>query len=133
MPNEPVADMQVLPVKWLHKINNDYHWYDANNNKKVAEFKKFKFNLNATAAQKRDFGNWQFFATDVWARRMKRLKSNTKIPDEFSMILLIQMTKEAGYMYPGIDPSWYTAYTEGVSAWDVLRQEEKDMFSCQAL
>jgi len=132
MPNEPVADMQVLPVKWLHKINNEYHWYDANNPKKVAEFKKFKYNLNATAAQKRDFGNWQYFATDVWSRRMKRLKSNTKIPDEFSMLLLIQMTKEAGYMYPGIDPTWYTAYTEGVSSWDVLRQEEKDMFSCLA-
>ena len=44
------------------------------------------------------------------------------------MVLLIQMTQQAGYTYPGIDPVWYTAYTDGVSSWDVLRQEEKDLF-----
>lgn len=126
--HEPLADMQVMPVQWLHSENTKHHWYDNKDSKKVAEFKKFKFNLSATCAVKNDFGEWEYFSRDVWARRMKRLKSNTKIPDEFSMLLLIQLTQKAGYTYPGIDPAWYTTHTEGVSSWDVLRQEEKDLF-----
>jgi hypothetical protein len=126
--HEPMYDIQVLPVQWLHKQNKEYHWYDNKDTKKVAEFERFKFCLNATCAVKNDFGEWMYFARDVWARRMKRLKSNDKIPDDFSMILLIQMTAKAGYTYPGIDPSWYTSYTDGVSSWDILRQEEKDLF-----
>lgn len=126
--HEPVADMQVLPVKWLHDQNKNYHWYDNKDAKKVAEFKKFKLYLNATCAIKNDFDEWQYFAGDVWNRRMKALKSAGSIPAEFSMVLLIQMTQKSGYTYPGIDPTWYSAYTDGVSSWDVLRQEEKDLF-----
>ena len=126
--HEPLADMQVLPVQWLHNENKNYHWYDSNDSKKVSEFEKFKFNLNATCAIKNDFGEWEYFSRDVWARRMKRLKSTGDIPPEFSMVLLIQLTEHAGYTYPGIDPVWYTAYTDGVSSWDILRQEEKDIF-----
>lgn len=126
--HEPLADMQVMPVQWLHNENKNYHWYDSNDNKKVAEFEKFKFNLNATCAIKNDFGEWEYFSRDVWSRRMKRLKSTGDIPPEFSMVLLIQLTEHAGYTYPGIDPVWYTAYTDGVSSWDILRQEEKDLF-----
>lgn len=59
---------------------------------------------------------------------MKAVKSTGPVPPEFSMVLLIQMTQKAGYTYPGIDPDWYTAYTDGFSSWDVLRQEEKDLF-----
>lgn len=126
--HEPMYDMQVLPVQWLFKQNSDYHWYDSNDTKKVAEFEKFKLYLNATCAVKNDFGEWMYFSRDVWSRRMKRLKGNDKIPDDFSMILLIQMAQKAGYTYPGIDPTWYTTYTDGVSSWDILRQEEKDLF-----
>lgn len=126
--HEPLADMQVLPVKWLHGENKNYPWYDANDSKKVTEFKKFKLYLNATCAVKNDFGEWQYFATDVWNRRMKAVKSTGPVPAEFSMVLLIQMTQKAGYTYPGIDPDWYTAYTDGFSSWNVLRQEEKDLF-----
>lgn len=126
--HEPMYDMQVLPVQWLHKQNKDHHWYDSNDIKKVAEFEKFKLYLNATCAVKNDFGEWMYFSRDVWSRRMKRLKSNDEIPKDFSMILLIQMTQKAGYTYPGIDPTWYTSYTDGVSSWDILRQEEKDLF-----
>jgi hypothetical protein len=126
--HEPLADMQVLPVKWLHQENKNYYWYDNNDSKKVAEFNKFKLNLNATCAVKNDFEEWQYFAGDVWTRRMKKLKSESAIPAEFSMVLLLQMTQRAGYTYPGINPSWYSAYTDGFSSWDVLRQEEKDLF-----
>jgi hypothetical protein len=126
--HEPMADMQVLPVKWLHQVNKNYHWFDNKNANKVAEFKKFKKYLNATCAVKNDFDEWQYFAGDVWKRRMKALKSTGAIPPEYSMVLLIQMTQQAGYTYPGIDLVWYTAYTDGVSSWDVLRQEEKDLF-----
>jgi hypothetical protein len=126
--HEPMYDMQVLPVQWLHKQNKEHHWYDSNDSKKVAEFEKFKLYLNATCAVKNDFGEWMYFSRDVWSRRMKRLKSNDEIPKDFSMILLIQMTQKAGYTYPGIDPTWYTSYTDGVSSWDILRQEEKDLF-----
>jgi hypothetical protein len=126
--HEPLADMQVLPVQWLHTQNKDYHWYDSNDPKKVAEFKYFKFCLNATCAVKNDFDDWEYFSRDVWKRRMDRLKASDKIPDSFSMILLIQMTQKAGYTYPGIDPIYYTSYTDGVSSWDILRQEEKDLF-----
>jgi hypothetical protein len=126
--HEPMYDMQVLPVQWLHKQNKEYHWYDSNDSKKVAEFEKFKLYLNATCAVKNDFGEWMYFSRDVWSRRMKRLKSNDEIPKDFSMILLIQMTQKAGYTYLGIDPTWYTSYTDGVSSWDILRQEEKDLF-----
>lgn len=126
--HEPLADMQVLPVQWLHNENKNYHWYDSNDKKKVAEFDQFKFNLNATCAVKNDFGEWEYFSRDVWGRRMKWLKSTGDIPPEFSMVLLIQLTQKAGYTYPGIDPVWYTAYTDGVSSWDVLRQEEKNLF-----
>jgi len=126
--HEPLADMQVLPVKWLHHENKNYHWYDNKNTKKVAEFKKFKLYLNATCSIKNDFSEWQYFASDVWKRRMKALKSTSHEPPEFSMVWLMQMTQKAGYTYPGIDPDWYTAYTDGVSGWDVLRQEEKDLF-----
>jgi len=126
--HEPMYDMQVLPVQWLYKQNKNYHWYDSNDAKKVSEFKKFKLYLNATCAVKNDFGEWMYFSRDIWARRMAVLKSNDKIPDDFSMILLIQMTQKAGYTYPGIDPTWYTSYTNSVSSWDVLRQPEKDLF-----
>jgi len=126
--HEPLSDMQVLPVQWLHKENKNYHWYDSNDRKKVAEFEKFKFNLNATCAIKNDFSEWEYFSRDVWSRRMKRLKSTGDIPPEFSMVLLIQLTQYAGYTYQGIDPVWYSAYTDGVSSWDILRQEEKDLF-----
>jgi hypothetical protein len=126
--HEPVADMQVIPVKWLYHENKEYHWYDNKNTKKVQEFKKFKLYLNATCAVKNDFAEWQYFASDVWKRRMSKLKSTGSEPPEFSMVLLLQMTEKAGYVYPGIDPDWYTAYTDGVTSWDVLRQEEKDLF-----
>ena len=126
--HEPLADMQVLPVKWLHQENKNYHWYDNKDAKKVAEFTKFKLYLNATCAVKNDFQEWQYFSGDVWNRRMKAMNSKGQIPPEFSMVLLIQLTQKAGYTYPGIDPDWYTAYTDGFSSWDVLRQEEKDLF-----
>ena len=126
--HEPLADMQVLPVRWLHHENKNYHWYDNKDAKKVAEFEKFKLYLNATCAVKNDFEEWQYFSGDVWNRRMKAMNSKGQIPPEFSMVLLIQLTQKAGYTYPGIDPDWYTAYTDGFSSWDVLRQEEKDLF-----
>lgn len=129
MRHEPVADMQVLPVKWLFdQVTKEYHWYDKNDKTKVTEFKSFLRYLNAVCSVKNDFDEWEYFARDVWARRMNALKSNTKIPDEYSMLLLIQILQHAGYTFPGIDPDWYTTYTEVVSGWDVLRQEEKDTF-----
>jgi hypothetical protein len=128
MRHEPVSDMEVLPVKWLHEQNKDYHWYDANDPDKVTEFKQFLFCLNATCAIKNDYDEWMYFARDVWSRRMTKLKSKGSIPAEFSMVLLIQMTAKAGYTYPGIDPDWYTSYTDGVSSWDVLRQDERNLF-----
>lgn len=129
LPGEPVADMEVLPVKWLYKIRNEHYWHDDKIPAKVKEWDKFLFCLSATALRKRDFDLWSDFSRDVWSRRMKHLKSTTKIPDEFSMVLLMQMTKEAGYMYPGIDSKWYTAYTDEVSSWDVLTKKEQEMFS----
>ena len=95
--HEPVSDMQVLPVKWLHKQNTDYHWYDQNDPDKVAEFKQFLFCLNATCAVKHDFDLWMSFSRDVWSRRMKKLKAKDSIPADFSMVLLIQLTAKAGY------------------------------------
>lgn len=126
MRHEPVADMQVLPVKWLYEENRKNNWYDKNDKNKVAEFKKFLHHLNATCgAVKNDFDEWEYFSRDVWKRRMKRLKANDKIPDDFSMLLLIQLTQKAGYTYPGIDLEWYSTYAD---SWNDLRQEEKDLF-----
>ena len=129
MRHEPVADMQVLPVKWLFdEVTQEYHWYDKNDKAKVDEFKKFLRYLNAICSIKNDFDEWEYFARDIHARRMKVLKSNTGISDEYSMLLLIQILQHAGYTFPGIDPVWYNTHTQVVSGWDVLRQEEKDLF-----
>jgi len=129
LPHEPVADMQILPVKWLHDQNLSYHWYDGNVASKVKEWKTFKKYLNATVVAKEgDWDNWEVFARDVWDRRMKALRSNSKIPAEYSMLLAVQLTEKAGYKYPGIDPVWYNTYTEGVSGWDTLSQAEKAVF-----
>jgi hypothetical protein len=126
--HEPVSDMQVLPVKWLYKLNTAHHWYDQNDPDKVSEFKQFLFCLNATCAVKNDFDLWMSFAREVWKRRMKKLKAHDNIPADFSMVLLIQLTAKAGYTYPGIDPDWYNAYTTPISSWDVLTQAEKNLF-----
>jgi len=128
MSHEPVSDMQVLPVKWLYKQNEDYHWFDQNDPDKVAEWEQFIFCLNATCAVKNDFDEWMYFARTVWSRRMKALKSQDDIPKDFSMVLLIQMTAKAGYTYPGIDPTWYNAYTNTVDSWSVLTQAERNLF-----
>lgn len=128
MRHEPVADMQVLPVVWLFEEVKGYRWWDKNDKLKVAEFKNFLRYINAICSRKNDFDEWEYFARDIHARRMKVLKSNTGIPDEYSMLLLIQILQQAGYTFPGIDPIWYTTHTEVVSGWDVLRPEEKDLF-----
>lgn len=130
MRHEPVADMQVLPVKWLFdQVTKEYHWYDKNDKNKVAEFKNFRRLLNAICSRKNDFDEWEYFATEIHNRRMKVLKSNTSTPyKEYSMLLLIQILQHAGYTFPGIDPIWYTTHTEVVSGWNVMRQEEKDLF-----
>lgn len=129
MRHEPVADMQVLPVRWLfEQVTKEYHWYDKNDKTKVTEFKNFLRYLNAVCSRKNDFDEWEYFARDIHSRRMKVLKSNTGIPDEYSMLLLIQILQQAGYTFPGIDPVWYTTHTEVVSGWDMMRQEEKDLF-----
>ena len=129
MPHEPVADMQVLPVKWLFDENSSYHWYDENVPSKVKEWKTFKRYLNATVVNKeKDWDNWESFARDIWSRRMRALKSNTGIPSEYSMLLVIQLTEKSGYKYKGIDPIWYNTHTEIVSGWDVLTATEKAVF-----
>ena len=129
MPHEPVADMQVLPVKWLFDENSSYHWYDENVPSKVKEWKTFKRYLNATVVNKeKDWDSWESFARDIWSRRMRALKSNTGIPSEYSMLLVIQLTEKSGYKYKGIDPIWYNTHTEIVSGWDVLTATEKAVF-----
>lgn len=129
IPHEPVADMQVLPVKWLFNENSSYHWYDENVTSKVKEWKTFQRYLNATVVKKEgDWDSWESFARDIWARRMRAMKSNTGIPSEYSMLLVIQLTEKSGYKYTGIDPVWYTTHTEVVSGWDVLTATEKAVF-----
>lgn len=129
MRHEPVADMQVMPVQWLFKqVKEEYHWYDKNDKSKVAEFKNFLRYLNAICSRKRDFDEWEYFARQIHARRMQVLNSKTGIPNEYSMLLLIQILQNAGYTFPGIDPVWYTTHVEVVSGWDVMKQEEKDLF-----
>lgn len=126
--HEPVIAIELLPILKLDEEIENFSWYSKDDAKKVDEAEKFRKYLNATVHSVwHGWDAYMKFAQQVWNRRCTKLQKKEQTPADWSLALLIQLVKKAGYTFPGIDKAWYSKYDQP-SGWDCLTNEEQQLF-----